>query len=84
MFRFIIILLLSATTLGAAEHSPFISDKQIAFFEDHRSEEFGVHGQLVWYKHLGTIWGTTIKEYRIECSQAVSYTHLTLPTTPYV
>ena len=79
MFRFIIILLLSATTLGAAEHSPFISDKQIAFFEDHRSEEFGVHGQLVWYKHLGTIWGTTIKEYRIECSQEERRTNECIP-----
>ena len=63
MFRVIILIILSATTLGAAEHSPFITDKQIAFFEEHRSEEFGVHGQLVWYKHLGTVWGTTIQQY---------------------
>ena len=80
MFRFIIIVILSATTLGAAEHSPFISGKQISFFTDHRSEEFGVHGQLVWYKHLGTVWGTTIQQYRIECSQEERRTNACIPT----
>ena len=68
MIRFIIALILSASALSAAEHSPYITDKQISFFEEHRSDQFGVHGELVWYRHLGTIWGTTIQQYRIECS----------------
>ena len=80
MFRIIIALILSASALSAAEHSPYITDKQISFFEEHRSEEFGVHGQLVWYKHLGTVWGTTIQQYRIECSAEERRTNACTPT----
>ena len=79
MIRFIIALILSASALSAAEHSPYITDKQISFFEEHRSDQFGVHGELVWYKHLGTIWGTTIQQYRIECSAEERRTNECIP-----
>ena len=32
----------------------------------------------------GRVWTPVLREYSIGCLDPVSYTHLTLPTTPYV
>ena len=36
------------------------------------------------YKEYGRNEGKTVALDRLSCSVSVSYTHLTLPTTPYV
>ena len=39
-------------------------------------------GQL-WAQNMDKLWGKSVVKLRAE-NAAVSYTHLTLPTTPYV
>ena len=85
------------TTSGAPELADFVPDRDadpVARYKDAGAIVYAKTNLPIWAGDLQSynkVYGTTANPYDIECTpggssggSAVSYTHLTLPTTPYV